>query len=959
MRSVKTKLLSNIILTILLVLAISIKIKAGTVSVLFTIDMKYQITQGIFNTASNKVYLRGSFNNWDLSGQMAHQGNGVYTITLNMESASYNEFKFYTDAPGFPNSGYEKNVGISRDDRCIIPGTHNIELAHLYFNNANMILRKSTTYYDFYSADSDVQYVDDITGHLDRNIPRIMNTIEATQGNKVNIWLFPDRKSFMLSYRYPDGPDWLVGYASNASDIAFITPSIEGSTRGSKSLICHEFTHIVVAWKNKSGMTTWLTEGAACYLSDEMTALAIRTDGQVKYSINHDLGGVKPALSYFEDSNFADRNGYGFSTCVADFILSTHGASGLAKFIERVDYSVLGYSSKQAFESAWYKFIDDVYMAPQLTVQFQVDMSYYINKGWFNPAIDKVYLEGPFNSWFPYVMSTNDNAIYNFSFPAQYNKEYQYKYKITSDGAANQGFEINTRTLQTANKNIILPLKPFNDMDESLTLLTPNGGESFIAGDSTYIRWKYTSVPNIRIEYSTDNGLSWMEIKSSTPSSAIAYGWQIPGTLTANAKVRIVDATNSLNFSASGNTFKIVNTNMAGGPYLSDDNTIALLHFENSLENKSKSTGSATGTIGNITYHTNTTTSLGKAVKSTTPITIAHSSSLNLPGDWTIEMWVKFNSYNSNGQTLITKPGDNDIYFSNYTLELNPWWGNIFHGFYFDQANNRLGVSGFTPALNKWYHVAFIRDTQKQEIRLIVHDENRNQVSFIKQNYTGSTVLTSSKDIVIGTGLDGYIDELRVSNVVRNFNNAVITAPLGGEIWSAASVRSIQWDSFINDKLKLMYSTNNGSNWITIADDIDASLKKYDWTVPNTLSNNCLVALQLKSTSEIIKSAAVFTISQAVGIESKEIPLTYKLYQNYPNPFNPTTIIKFSLAKNSFTKLVIYDALGKEIQTLINGELSAGYHEIEFNARNLSSGTYFYRISSPEFNSIKKLLLIK
>lgn len=91
----------------------------------------------------------------------------------------------------------------------------------------------------------------------------------------------------------------------------------------------------------------------------------------------------------------------------------------------------------------------------------------------------------------------------------------------------------------------------------------------------------------------------------------------------------------------------------------------------------------------------------------------------------------------------------------------------------------------------------------------------------------------------------------------------------------------------------------------------------------------------------------------------KTIPSSFALYQNYPNPFNPTTKIKFNLPKSTNTKLIIYDAMGREIATLINAEISAGYHEVEFNGGNLSSGIYLYRIITPNYIATKKLVLMK
>ena len=94
------------------------------------------------------------------------------------------------------------------------------------------------------------------------------------------------------------------------------------------------------------------------------------------------------------------------------------------------------------------------------------------------------------------------------------------------------------------------------------------------------------------------------------------------------------------------------------------------------------------------------------------------------------------------------------------------------------------------------------------------------------------------------------------------------------------------------------------------------------------------------------------------------IPIEYALQQNYPNPFNPSTKINFSLAADSKVLLKIYDILGQEISTLINTDISAGEHEINFDASGLNSGVYFYRLDAvgvdgKEFTSVKKMILTK
>ena len=92
---------------------------------------------------------------------------------------------------------------------------------------------------------------------------------------------------------------------------------------------------------------------------------------------------------------------------------------------------------------------------------------------------------------------------------------------------------------------------------------------------------------------------------------------------------------------------------------------------------------------------------------------------------------------------------------------------------------------------------------------------------------------------------------------------------------------------------------------------------------------------------------------------SSEMPKQYSLSSNYPNPFNPVTKISFSIPINSYTKLVVYDISGKQVAELVDTELKAGAYDVDFDASQLASGTYFYRITAGNFTEVKKMMLVK
>jgi hypothetical protein len=102
-------------------------------------------------------------------------------------------------------------------------------------------------------------------------------------------------------------------------------------------------------------------------------------------------------------------------------------------------------------------------------------------------------------------------------------------------------------------------------------------------------------------------------------------------------------------------------------------------------------------------------------------------------------------------------------------------------------------------------------------------------------------------------------------------------------------------------------------------------------------------------------------IGGATNVEpiSIDMPSTYLLQQNYPNPFNPSTTILFSIPTSEFVTLKVYDLLGREIATLVNENLSAGSYSYNFDAKNLTSGVYLYKLQAGKYSETKKMLLSK
>jgi photosystem II stability/assembly factor-like uncharacterized protein len=149
-------------------------------------------------------------------------------------------------------------------------------------------------------------------------------------------------------------------------------------------------------------------------------------------------------------------------------------------------------------------------------------------------------------------------------------------------------------------------------------------------------------------------------------------------------------------------------------------------------------------------------------------------------------------------------------------------------------------------------------------------------------------------------------------------------------------------------------STNNGEEWVSISSGLPVNLFG---------QLRSIHSIAVKNGDEVFigtDGAGVYKgKSKATSIGINSLIRSYSLYQNYPNPFNPNTTISWQSPIGSHQTLKVYDLLGREVATLVDEFNPAGNYKVEFDASNLSSGTYFYRLTTGEFVETKKLILMK
>lgn len=211
--------------------------------------------------------------------------------------------------------------------------------------------------------------------------------------------------------------------------------------------------------------------------------------------------------------------------------------------------------------------------------------------------------------------------------------------------------------------------------------------------------------------------------------------------------------------------------------------------------------------------------------------------------------------------------------------------------------------------------------------------------------------------------------------VLKHSNGLEIWSKEGGESLTAGIVNEFDFtasgnaygdNQYDNGKYRLMYSGDVDQNGVIDGEDlsrVDNAVASFATDDPSDLNGDGWV-----DGSDLIiaeeNSAKFITVSSPAGSEGESTSSEWKhadkvIGNNYPNPFNPTTNIAFTLPSETQVNLSIYDITGRLVNTLVNQVLSAGSHQYQWNASNMSSGTYFYRISAPGFQVTKQMNLIK
>ena len=452
----------------------------------------------------------------------------------------------------------------------------------------------------------------------------------------------------------------------------------------------------------------------------------------------------------------------------------------------------------------------------------------------------------------------------------------------------------------------------------TLTLRSPNGGESWQAGSSHAITWtSQGAIANVKLEHSVDNGGSWVTIVSSSPNDG-SQNWTMPSTSTSQALVRVSDAVDGDPQDVSDGIFAIVAapappiiTSVApsSGP-VGTEGSIFGSNFVGVVEVKINTTLAAsfmTVSANQIRFTVPAGATTGK-ISVTTPNGTAVSAN-----DFTV-------TSGGGGTTLSFLPTDDA-----YVRASSPA-GNFGSA----SALRMRQTNSETIAIYLKFVVAGLNGAvQNAKLRLYVTDAGNDggAAYSVSNNYLGTTT------VWVQSGL--------------NWNNAPEIS--GTALSSVGNVSVDSWVEFdvttaiLSNGIYSFGLKNNSS-------DVVYYTSKEGANKPD-------LVIQASSSAPAARAETAFA-QQAIIL-----PERFELYQNHPNPFNPETHIEYDLPETAKVRMNIYNVLGHTVRSVVDQETPAGHHIVLWDGRDsggkrVSAGVYFYRLVAGEFVAARKMLFV-
>jgi photosystem II stability/assembly factor-like uncharacterized protein len=428
---------------------------------------------------------------------------------------------------------------------------------------------------------------------------------------------------------------------------------------------------------------------------------------------------------------------------------------------------------------------------------------------------------------------------------------------------------------------------------------------------------------------STDNGLHWTPLNGGLTNNKITSLVSNGNKMIAGAGNEVFLSTNGgttwSNISVSLSTVRVSSIYVSGnnvyvsalhGIFLSTDQGLTWLSRNKNLDN---------GYVSKLAEK-------GNKIFAATNDGLLFSSDLG-------ENWHHVNDFFIGPYDLTVGINGNNIYLANeHGIFLS-----TDEGVSWKQIND--GITG-TPMVNDFAFKGDAVFAADYPLGIYMTTNNGSFWKPINNGLYNPGQIIISSIVVKGDSLfAGGYNEIYVSTDYGSYWKALFSGMLANSIIVAGN------SLFTGTSKGVLLSTNNGTGWNFVNDGLG---NKNVTTL--AVSGNYLLAgtensgIWRRPLSEMITS---------VNYSNPKFPTVFELKQNYPNPFNPSTTINYSIAKSGNVKLTVYNAIGSRVTTIVDEFKPAGNYSIKFNGSTLASGIYFYRLESGNFNSTKKLILLK
>jgi hypothetical protein len=545
---------------------------------------------------------------------------------------------------------------------------------------------------------------------------------------------------------------------------------------------------------------------------------------------------------------------------------------------------------------------------------------------WNTAPVRSNYL---FTQEFATKTSTMADTVYSLDITNYVQSEYNGDkvVSICMIDTLNNGTDVrfwSNRSLLATGPQLVLTTGPLG----TINVTSPAGGENWSVGSTQNITWTSSNISNMKIDYSSNNGGSWVNITPSTPAALGTYSWNIqPTNSSTQCKIRLSDADNTFTSGLSAGLFTIMN------------NTSALINVSSPSSGDKLITGSTKNIVWSSVYVSNVKLDYSTDNGSSWINIVASKSASSLFHPWVIP----------STPSTQCKVRVSDVINSNVLGE-SPVFSILLASQNMGTLLSNVFVKAGVSADSNYSADVLLRVRGSST----VDNQRKTYLQFDIHGFTGSAIdkaelKLTAYQVIANTNGPNRIDVFGVPN--DSWTEPLIT-------WNNAPAKG----EYLFTQELVTKSTTQPDTTYPI--DVTAYVKNefigdkvVSFCLTDTTNNNTDIRL---GSSRGFVQAPQLVLYNVTGVNDKHtVPTIFSVNQNYPNPFNPSTKISYNVPKSGLVKITVFDILGNMVTVLANEVQNPGRHELVWNASSLSSGVYFYRVQYAQFNKTYKMILMK